>query len=273
MVKISINTDKCIKCGKCSKVCPPHIFMQLEKLTPVRVVKADNCILCGHCVDVCPVHAIEHSEIPYEKVHKIDYNNMPSPEQLMNLLHARRSNRTFTDRNIQDDAFEQIIEAGYYAPTAVNNRGVKIKVVSDPEKLKQVLDYVLDTFGEMAKKMRESGEESSADGYFGAAMLEGLVKAAKRGKDPILRGAKYLMVFTSNHKMGLRDCQLAYQNSSLMAQALGISQVYLGYVCNAYEEGDKQKLKDILGVEDEIQTVMALGIPAFRYTNYTERDF
>ncbi len=271
MTTISINTDSCIKCGKCTKVCPPHIFMQLEKLTPVRVVKADNCILCGHCVDVCPKAAIEHSEISYEKVHKIDYHNMPSAEQLMNLMHARRSNRTFTDRSLQDGEVEQIIEAGYYAPTAVNNRMVKITRVNDAERLEKVKDYVLDTFGDMAKKMRESGEEASADGYFGAAMLEGLVKAAKRGKDPILRGCKELIVFTSNHRMGLRDSQLAYQNCSLMAQVLGISQVYLGYVCNAYEEGDKQKLKDILGVEDEIQAVMAIGIPAFRYTNYTER--
>jgi hypothetical protein len=45
----------------------------------------------------------------------------------------------------------------------------------------------------------------------------------------------------------------------------------MGYVCNAYENGDRQRLKDILGVEDEIQAVMALGIPSFVYTSYTER--
>ena len=81
MTSISINTDLCVKCGKCTKVCPPHIFMQVDKGMPIRVVKADNCIVCGHCVDVCPKHAIEHSEIPYEKVHKIDYKAMPTAEQ------------------------------------------------------------------------------------------------------------------------------------------------------------------------------------------------
>jgi ferredoxin len=112
MAEININTDTCIMCGKCTQVCPPHIFMQREKKTPIRVFKPERCIDCGHCVDVCPTHSIEHSNIPYEKVHKIDYKDMPTPEQLMNLLHARRSNRTFTDRTIQDSAFEQIIEAG-----------------------------------------------------------------------------------------------------------------------------------------------------------------
>ena len=271
MTSISINTDLCVKCGKCTKVCPPHIFMQVDKGMPIRVVKADNCIVCGHCVDVCPKHAIEHSEIPYEKVHKIDYKAMPTAEQLMNLFHARRSNRTFTDRSLQEGAVEQIIEAGYYAPTAVNNRQVRIKLIDDEDTLHQVFEYVVDTFSEMALDMRACGEESTDDGYFSAPMLEGLVKAAKRGKDPILRGAHNLLIFTSNHRMGLRDCQLAYQNASLMAQVLGVSQVYMGYVCNAYENGDRQRLKEILGVEDEIQAVMALGIPSFVYTNYTER--
>lgn len=254
MTKITINTDLCVKCGHCARVCPPHIFMQLEKHAPIRVVKAENCILCGHCVDVCPVHAIEHSEIPYEKVHKVDYHNMPTPEQMMNLFHARRSNRTFTDRNLQPGQINQIIEAGYYAPTAVNNCQVKIKLISDQKVLNEVRQYVVDTFTEHTNDFRK-----------------GLIKAASRGKDPILRDAHYLMIFTSNHPMGIRDAQLAYQNSSLMAQTLGISQVYMGYVIAAYEEGNKQQMKDILGVEDEIQAVMALGIPAFRYANYTER--
>ena len=269
MAEININTDTCIMCGKCTQVCPPHIFMQREKKTPIRVFKPERWIDCGHCVDVCPTHSIEHSNIPYEKVHKIDYKDMPTPEQLMNLLHARRSNRTFTDRTIQDSAFEQIIEAGYYAPTAVNNRQVKITLLKDADQLLQVKQYVMDTFLEMAAKMK--AENNANEGYYNAAMLEGLVKSATRGRDTILRGCSAILVFTSNHDMGIRDCQLAYQNSSLMAQALGISQVYLGYVLNAYTNGDQKKLEEIMGVTDHIQAVMALGIPAFRYTNYTER--
>jgi ferredoxin len=271
MTDIKINKEACVKCGRCARVCPPHIFMQLEKRAPIRIVRPDNCILCGHCVDVCPAKAIEHSEIPYEKVHKINYHNMPSPDQLMNLIHARRSNRTFTNVDLQESDIARIIEAGYYAPTAVNNRQVKIKLVKGQEKLNEIIEYVVDTFNELVQKMREAESNGVDNGYYNADMIAGLVKAAKRGKDPILRGAKYLLVFTSDHKMGLRDAQLAFQNCSLMAQTLGISQIYLGYVCDAYEEGDKQRLKDILEVKSEVCAVMALGVPSFRYANYTER--
>lgn len=56
-----------------------------------------------------------------------------------------------------------------------------------------------------------------------------------KGNDGILRGATAVLFFYTEKKarFGCQDCNLAYQNASLMAEALGVAQFYTGFVCTA----------------------------------------
>ena len=70
--KAHINTDKCIKCGKCMERCPFHAIVHncvpCEDSCPVGAVKqnengiseinSDKCIGCGRCLRSCPFGAI-----------------------------------------------------------------------------------------------------------------------------------------------------------------------------------------------------------------------
>ena len=68
------------------------------------------------------------------------------------------------------------------------------------------------------------------------------------------------------------DGNLAYENASLMAEALGVSQIYMGFVLTAVRQDRKAKLAAMLGLGDRrICAVMALGMPQFRYPNYIDR--
>ena len=67
------------------------------------------------------------------------------------------------------------------------------------------------------------------------------------------------------------DANLAYQNASLMAESLGVSQIYMGFVLTAARMGRKNAFARIAGITGRPQAIMALGIPAFRYSKYTER--
>lgn len=69
-------------------------------------------------MDVCPTNSIDHELFPLERLHKLDYQQMPTPEQLMNLIHARRSNRTFTKKEVPAASVAMMREAALYAPTA-----------------------------------------------------------------------------------------------------------------------------------------------------------
>jgi hypothetical protein len=95
----------------------------------------------------------------------------------------------------------------------------------------------------------------------------------EQGKDiGILRSATAVLFIHSpqNSDFGQEDCQLAYQNASLMAESLGVSQFYTGFVLRVIKKHD-QKLEKILGINGKIHAGMALGIPQFEYPNYVDR--
>ncbi len=67
----TIDSNKCISCGKCVKVCETLQCNNVLKLDPVtkKVVVSDGgiideskCAFCGNCVSVCPVGALQAKE-------------------------------------------------------------------------------------------------------------------------------------------------------------------------------------------------------------------
>ncbi|MFR7879719.1 MAG: nitroreductase family protein [Butyricimonas paravirosa] len=153
--KLSINTGTCIKCGKCARVCPSQIITQETKGSAVKVQNVENCIACGHCVAVCPTNSVLHSEFPPEKVHAFKYSDYPTPEQMMLVCKARRSNRAFSTRPIPREMLEQIIEAAHRAPTASNMQQVHFTLVTDPKQLNAISRFTLDVFNSAAKKLKK----------------------------------------------------------------------------------------------------------------------
>ena len=79
------------------------------------------------------------------------------------------------------------------------------------------------------------------------------------------------MVFASDHSFGAADCNLAYQNASLMAQSLGVSQFYMGFVMTATALADPDRVKELFGVKQKVQALMGFGMPRLRYKRYAER--
>ena len=72
-------------------------------------------------------------------------------------------------------------------------------------------------------------------------------------------------------RFGCQDCNLAYQNASLMAEAAGVSQFYTGFVCSAAGMDWKRKLQKLLGIEGTVHAGIALGMPSFRFDKYIDK--
>ena len=111
------------------------------------------------------------------------------------------------------------------------------------------------------------------DVYKYVPVFNRLKEEHKAGKDPILRKATALLLIHTpkSNRFGSEDANLAYQNASLMAQSLGVSQIYMGFVLTAIRQEGKDTLAKTLGIDGKIQAIMALGIPAFKYPKYTDR--
>ena len=276
---ITINFDNCTRCFRCVKVCPTRIFSISEDKSSVEIKNEDRCVGCGHCVAACADSAVIHTTFPPEKVHAIDVSKCATPEQALLLIRKRRSNRTFSSNPIPKEFSSQIVEAAYRAPTAMNLQLVEFTWVSDPEKLKAIIEFTLGAYMPVVKIANLPLIRPIFKALFPklnkyATMFRTFDQNYReKGRDiGILRGAAaVLLIHTSTpSNFDSEDCQLAYQNASLMAESLGVSQFYTGFVIRAVRK-KHQKLEKVLGINGTIHAGMALGMPLFQYPNYIDR--
>ncbi len=276
--QLAIDAATCIRCGKCAKVCPSLVIVQEERGGTVTVPRPDDCISCGHCVAVCPTASVRHSLFPPDKVHPADRSQLPSPESLMLLCRDRRSNRAFGPEPVPREYLSQIVEAAHRAPTASNRQQVGFTLVTDPAKLRYVSRFTLDTFAAIARKLenpllRPLLRRVMPDAYKYLPAFHRMLREYERGNDMILRGATALLLIRTprENAFGVIDANLAYQNGSLMAEALGVSQFWTGFVYMALQHGKADRFCRELGIEGAVHAGMALGMPRFHYPNYIDR--
>ena len=53
-LKLEVNREACIHCGRCAKSC-------MMKVDPSKTPNSAECIRCGECVKACPAHALHFS--------------------------------------------------------------------------------------------------------------------------------------------------------------------------------------------------------------------
>lgn len=271
---ITIDKNLCIACGRCVRVCPSSLFSIADGEVSVS---STGCIACGHCLAVCPRGAITHSCYTPSMVRHIDRSIYPSARSLMELIKGRRSNRQFTNQPIPPDTLSQIVDAGRHAPTATNSRDVKMLSVTDPVTIASVAQFTIDTFSSLVSLLGNPVISPlvrlfSPDNYSYIAEFRRMKEDHLAGRDPILHHPTALVIYytDASSRFGCQDANLAYQNSSLMAEALGVAHFYTGFVTVAASMR-RYRLQRILGISGTIHAGMSLGMPAFTFDNYIDR--
>lgn len=246
MNKIVIDAEKCIGCGVCTKDCPAGAIA----LENGKAVMTGRCIECGHCYAICPVHAVEMSDYettdePVTPMTEID------ADLLLRAMKSRRTVRQFTDKEVEQEKIDKILEAGRYSPTGGNSQQVMYTILGSKQD---------DIEKECVKTFRG-----------GINLGSKLVKALGGMKiDDNFFFKKAPLVIVVSGK-GAVDPSLASSYMELMAESLGLGVLYSGFfvICAKVNP----KVKKMLGLPKGFKpaTCMIMGYPSVKYHRIVPR--
>lgn len=175
---ITVNEEKCIKCGLCVEECPLGV-LKLESTGP-KEVNPDACFACGHCVAICPKEAIDNNKSPLAKQSEIGEVKKLNAEEAKNFIRARRSIRSYRNTPVEREKLMELVDVAHLAPTASNSQGISYLIIDDKKAIQLAVEECINWF-----------ENDST----WSKMLSGMIKGYRENKvDTILRDAPSIIL-------------------------------------------------------------------------------
>ncbi len=284
MFEIKIDADACKKDGLCAMTCMRAILRQEEKGTIPKIVELEKCFGCGQCVAICPHGAISHSEYPKDAVTPIRSEYIPTYDHVLELVRSRRSKRLFKETPVEKDVIEKVLDAARFAPSGHNEQSTEFVVVQDKKMMNEIGALTAKGLARMATPFQYAvgrmifrlvyGRRGAE--YVGklAPELAGIASMYNEGKDLIFRGASALILFCADSVGGTfagTNANLALQNATLAAEALGLGCFYLGFVVIVDERGGGISKHLSLPDSHKIYGALAMGYPRLKFKQWPER--
>lgn len=168
--------------------------------------------------------------------------------ELMQTILHRRAIRRFEEKQIEETALQQILQAGLYAPSAGGRQGVLFAVCQDRE--------VNEKLGKI-KRANSHPRMATAGNYISR-------QQPSIADDPNLKNAFYdaptvITLFApKNFLFSGEDCAAAAENMMLMADALGIGSCYIGEGWTAFDDPFGQEVLRRWNIRPDYYAVMQL---------------
>lgn len=258
MSLITLNEEKCIKCGMCVKECPVDVLKMTEN--GPEEVNAKACFACGHCVAVCPKEAIDNEKSPLEK--QIKANSLPklTAEEAESFLRSRRSIRSFKKIDVPREKLIKLVDIAHFAPTASNSQGVSYMIVDDKEAIKLAVETSVNWLDNQPVYSK---------------IFSRMVKAFKEdGVDNILRSAPSLIIAMAdkNFPMARENTVLSLAYLELFVPSLGLGSCWAGvFECCALI--DDSPILEIFKIPKgkKITGAVMVGYPKYNFNRLTDR--
>jgi len=198
-------------------------------------------------------------------------------------VRARRSIRNFFEKPVERELIEKVIDAARFAPSAKNIQSTQFVAIDDRETLRRVASLTAAWLGRSAKKLRNPVVRAvylmrglTTKEEFGrwVGQFELTARNMEKGIDTILYGAPALVLFHADRsaRFAEANANLALQNATFAACALGLGTFYTGYVVSACIH-DKA-IPEMVGVPKghRVYAGMTLGHVKIGFSRWIDRD-
>lgn len=259
---LTVDHDKCVKCGLCVADCPACI---LEMSGDGPVCNVDRgCMSCGHCVAICPTGALDNKYTPKAEMSPVPKQQL-TEQQAYDFLRSRRSVRLFKPQIPTDEDVLKLLNICRYAPTAGNSQGMYFTVISNPELIQKICRATVDWM----EKEVELGTENKR--YFRAV----LATYHEKKVDIIGRNAP-MLVFVSARRLnvtGVSNSEQCLAYAEVFAPSIGLGTTMAGFIQACAIAGYKP-LVDLVGTPPKQKLVgcMMVGYPRVKYQRMPERQ-
>jgi len=256
MNSVIIDKEKCTGCEQCCKDCVSGV---LSIKDGKAVVLSDRCLKCGHCIAICPKGAVSMSGLDMKEVKPYSKKDFGLNEDvLLNTLKFRRSIRHFTDRGVEKDILEKIVEAGRFTPTGSNSQNVKYVIVTGS------IPFFEDEGIKSFRKMK-----SIAGIVSRFVKLPYDLSGFKLEPGFLFHGAPALILAISKSDI---NGSLASMSMELMAESMGLGTLYVGLFTMVANKNRKIRTNLGLRGHEHIVTCLAVGYPAVQYQRTVPRN-
>ena len=114
---LQVYLEDCTGCTLCVDVCPNRIpRFDASNSVYADPLRVEACFRCGHCMAICPTESVVVSGLDYGK----DFFPLPEvkiePKPFYDLISTRRAVRNFTDREVEAEKLEDIVNAISFSP-------------------------------------------------------------------------------------------------------------------------------------------------------------
>lgn len=246
--EVRIDTDKCVGCGVCAKVCVAHNIRLNNKKAEILL---EDCVMCGQCSAVCPKKAIQITGYEEEQIEKQEETRL-NPRQVLDVIRFRRTVRQFQKKEVPREIIEQILEAGRLTHTAKNMQCVSY-VVLDKEKdsIEQMAVGVFKKIKPLADMFSPMARNNRINSHFF-----------------FFEAPAVIVILAKNKTNGI----LAAQNMEFVAEANGLGVLFSGFFTMAANASFRIRKALKVPKGKRVAAALVLGYPNVKFLRSAQRE-